>query len=500
MPIERSSSVRPPASPPRVSGTVLGAAAPLVFEVSGARPLSLLVRFPADPPPADGAVVDEVLLRLGTSLESVPLGRCRFEAPGEAGDAQVRRVVPIDRPIDCDELLRHGRLVSLDQAFDQLPLLLARKHSIHPAFERYTAGLVYDLRIYRSLFDDIDAGLAPESPATRAVIEATVLAGQGRRFLEFFDERLAALEAIVRPFTRQEHERHGFYFRRHVWDAILASPFLSRTNLRPRGYAGDSMMMQYLYEEAWLGESLFGKLMHRHPIASAAAQAVRNRRKMLVETITSARRDGRFDVGHDGGSAPKPAGHDGGSAPKPPGSPLRFMSVACGPAWEVADLFATPGDCDAYECTLLDQDEEALGEAERRIEAVERLTGRRVRARYIRQSVRTMLRERDLPGALGRYHVVYSMGLFDYLTAPVAQAVLAKLYDLVEPGGRMIVGNFHVGNPTRWYMDYWMDWSLLYRTEEEMLALARDLPGAESSVSFEETASQMFLSVRKVAT
>jgi hypothetical protein len=48
-------------------------------------------------------------------------------------------------------------------------------------------------------------------------------------------------------------------------------------------------------------------------------------------------------------------------------------------------------------------------------------------------------------------------------------------------------------------MDYWMDWTLLYRSEEELLLLTEDLPGAEPEVSFEETGSQMFLCVRKAA-
>jgi len=61
----------------------------------------------------------------------------------------------------------------------------------------------------------------------------------------------------------------------------------------------------------------------------------------------------------------------------------------------------------------------------------------------------------------------------------------------------MIIGNFHPRNPTRWYMDYWMDWTLIYRTEEDLLALSQDLADAECSISFEETGSQMFLSVRK---
>jgi extracellular factor (EF) 3-hydroxypalmitic acid methyl ester biosynthesis protein len=87
------------------------------------------------------------------------------------------------------------------------------------------------------------------------------------------------------------------------------------------------------------------------------------------------------------------------------------------------------------------------------------------------------------------------MGLFDYLTMPVARAVLARLYDLLEPGGVLLVGNFHPSNPSRVYMEYWGDWKLLYRNEESMLELAQDLPGASASIGFDETRCQMFLRV-----
>jgi extracellular factor (EF) 3-hydroxypalmitic acid methyl ester biosynthesis protein len=361
----------------------------------------------------------------------------------------------------------------LDHSFEQLPLLLSRKRAIWPDFQQYTDDLVCDLRIYRSLFDGVDAALAPETQATRDEAERRIIEGQGRGFMRVFDERLAALEELVRPFSRQDHERHGFYFRRRLWDAIMASPFLARANLRPRGYAGDSVTMQYVYEDAYRGDSLFGKLLHKHAIESTAAQALRNRRRFVADAIAQARRE--------------------------VGERLRLISVGCGPAWEVGDLLLTPEDCDAYEITLLDQDDEALRDAARRVAEAERRAGSKAAVRYIRGSVRTLLRNRELAESLGRYHVVYSMGLFDYLTAPVAKAVLGKLYELLAPGGRAIIGNFHVRNPTRWYMEYWMDWSLVHRTGEELSALAAGLPGASSSIAFDATGRQMFLSIHKGA-
>jgi extracellular factor (EF) 3-hydroxypalmitic acid methyl ester biosynthesis protein len=212
---------------------------------------------------------------------------------------------------------------------------------------------------------------------------------------------------------------------------------------------------------------------HKHPLESAAAQAVRNRRRLIADTIAQERRE--------------------------VGERLRIISVACGPAWEVGDLLLTPEDCDAYEIALLDQDDRALDDAARMVAEAERRVGSRAAVRYIRGSVRTLLRNRELAERLGRYHVVYSMGLFDYLTTPVAKAVLGKLYELLAPGGRAIIGNFHVRNPTRWYMEYWMDWSLFYRTEEELSALAAGLPGASSSIALDAAGSQMFLSIRKGA-
>jgi extracellular factor (EF) 3-hydroxypalmitic acid methyl ester biosynthesis protein len=108
-----------------------------------------------------------------------------------------------------------------------------------------------------------------------------------------------------------------------------------------------------------------------------------------------------------------------------------------------------------------------------------------------------MLRARDLEARLGGCAFVYSMGLFDYLTAPVARAVLARAFSLVAPGGTLVVGNFHEKSPTRVHMDYWGDWPLTYRSEEAFLALAEGLPCATRDLVYDDTGCQMFLSLTR---
>jgi hypothetical protein len=61
----------------------------------------------------------------------------------------------------------------------------------------------------------------------------------------------------------------------------------------------------------------------------------------------------------------------------------------------------------------------------------------------------------------------------------------------------MVIGNFHISNPSKIYMEYWLDWVLYYRTEDEFGDLLRGAKSAKVSVFFENTGSQMFLHVRK---
>ena len=127
--------------------------------------------------------------------------------------------------------------------------------------------------------------------------------------------------------------------------------------------------------------------------------------------------------------------------------------------------------------SLFDQDQQALLEAAGLVSEIEKSLQTEISVDFIKESVRTMLVTRALQERWGQFHFIYSMGLFDYLTAPVAAAVLKKLYQLLTPGGEMVIGNFFVENPSRYYMEYWHDWKIIYRTEEDFLPDCVDAAG-----------------------
>jgi extracellular factor (EF) 3-hydroxypalmitic acid methyl ester biosynthesis protein len=145
----------------------------------------------------------------------------------------------------------------------------------------------------------------------------------------------------------------------------------------------------------------------------------------------------------------------------------------------------------------LDQDINALHEAAELISERENSFNRNIKVDYINESVRSILGTPELEKKWGHFDFIYSMGLFDYLTPPVAKSVIHKLFHLLEPGGELIVGNFHVSNPSKIYMEYWLSWVLYHRKEDEFRLMLEEIPSATTEVLFEETRSQMFLNVKK---
>ncbi|MEW5853154.1 MAG: class I SAM-dependent methyltransferase [Myxococcota bacterium] len=422
---------------------------------------------PPEPPRQFDALDVEV------DSQTFRFSRCRLEP--DAPEGFTGRLVFLDDVYDFRALFREKRFVDIKRSFHNLPLFLQQRERIQPAFREYTANTTFDLSVYKRFFSEQDRLCALEAPVVRDAAQRAIIRAEGPAFVRFLDQSLESLKEVTAGFDKEDHERHGFYFRRHVWEFILGSAFLARTNLKPRGYAGDSQMMQMIYENAYQGTTVFNRLLHKHPLDSAAAQAVRNRRALIAGLLRQVQE--RFPQRGD--------------------EPFRFMSVACGPAWELRDVVLVARDVHRLECTLLDQDPMALAAAREGIRELERMGAFQLRVNVVNESVRTMLKTPNLRDLWGRFRFIYSMGLFDYLTPPVARTVLARLYELLEPGGTLVVGNFHVGNPTRLYMEYWMDWVLYYRTEQEFLALTEGLPGADARITFEETGAQMFLQVTR---
>ena len=83
------------------------------------------------------------------------------------------------------------------------------------------------------------------------------------------------------------------------------------------------------------------------------------------------------------------------------------------------------------------------------------------------------------------YHLIWSGGLFDYFNDSIFKRMIKRLYPLLEPDGRLIIGNFSSENPSKGYMDLF-SWNLFHRTHDQLRALAEESGVANHQISIEQ--------------
>ena len=221
-----------------------------------------------------------------------------------------------------------------------------------------------------------------------------------------------------------------------IFQIILQDPYSNRAYHKPRGYAGDAVMMDYVYVGvAPVGTSALGKIVFAGTTRGTMGLSVLFRRNLLTAYINEV-------------------------ATTRPG--FRILSVASGHCRELeGSLLANPAFALRGEFVALDQDPESC-----------ELVGREY-ANYpikiIHGSVKDLLNGTLSPP--GTFDLVYSAGLFDYLDAATSSRLINTLAGLVRPRGKLLIGNFTPTSLGRGYMDLLLDWRLIYRSEEELLQL-----------------------------
>ncbi|HEY8270068.1 MAG TPA: class I SAM-dependent methyltransferase [Pseudobdellovibrionaceae bacterium] len=261
------------------------------------------------------------------------------------------------------------------------------------------------------------------------------------------------------------------FIREQLGPYIYGAPFAARAFHKPRGYAGDYEMMNHLYRAEVTGKTLFDQCMHKYLVGEPAGVAVKNRGYYLVEKIKQI-----FEV------------HSSQE-------PLKIISVASGPAMEqqlflqnYKEFYGRP-----VSFTCLDQDEESLKYAQKHIGSIDRFVKSGFKFNFKNLAIRNViaggLPEKD-------YALVYSAGLFDYFTEPVAQMAAQKMLACIKPGGKLIIGNFSTDNPTTPLMELCLDWNLIYRSKEDLERMFKGF-GSKVYVEKEPLGVNLFVVIEK---
>lgn len=227
--------------------------------------------------------------------------------------------------------------------------------------------------------------------------------------------------------------------RQHpINDLLQQDPFTNWSVTKPRGYAGDAVLMDLVYghpsvqsliaETSDLGRSIFSFTSNAPTSAGS-----RERRDILARQVddVASTRAGDAEV----------------------------LSIAAGHLRE-AEKSVALAEKRLKRWVAVDQDPISIGTIHRDYAqtGVEAIDG----------SVKGILGDRY---RLGEFDLIYAAGLYDYLSQKVAVSLTRKCMQMLKPGGTFLFANYHVDTPDEGYMEAFMQWSLILRSEADMWAI-----------------------------
>jgi extracellular factor (EF) 3-hydroxypalmitic acid methyl ester biosynthesis protein len=293
-----------------------------------------------------------------------------------------------------------------------------------------------------------------------------------RRAISAFNAQHERFEELAYAIPEEHYEAHQEFVRRQWQPLFLCSPFGRRTFYKPLGYAGDYEMMNMIHRNRPEGGSLYEKLIHLLLVSQWPAQSVRNRithlKEHLQQEAARAARQGRR---------------------------ARVLNVGCGPACEVQEFVRETPLANEVDFVLLDFNEETLNYAAGRVQEAKALLAPRATVETRRISVHHLLRQnsRAEPAAAAGYDLIYCGGLFDYLSEPTCRALVDLFFNWLRPGGMVIAANMNDSKPFRNFIEFVLDWQLIYRDSAKMLALAPLRLRDVARVIAEPTSVNLFL-------
>lgn len=232
------------------------------------------------------------------------------------------------------------------------------------------------------------------------------------------------------------------YFEHSLVRIMHEDPFTYHSFTKPRNYAGDAKLIDYMYGLQHPDPNVtdLGSQIFNYSTNTPAPQSVRARKEIIASMVDELAEDIKNP---------------------------RILSIACGHLREATASQAVLNK-NIGEYFALDQDPLSL-------EVVKKeLTQYNIKP--INSSVKSLLTNGH---EFQNLDFVYAAGLFDYLPQAVAVKLTARMFGMLNPGGKLLVANFAESLMDIGYMETFMQWKLIYRNETEVADFARRIAPQE---------------------
>jgi extracellular factor (EF) 3-hydroxypalmitic acid methyl ester biosynthesis protein len=264
-------------------------------------------------------------------------------------------------------------------------------------------------------------------------------------------------DAVAADFRRGTLTRGDLAaLRAALGDAMSTSTMQGFATVKPYGY-GDFEIIDSIYR-CWVSDQPHLKKWDHYFHRTPAANAVRNRKNCFIERLAA--------LQHQASSE------------------LHILNLGSGPARDVHDFFSLHPLANVR-FTCVDQDPQAIDYARNLCRPYcDRIEFRQANVMRVH--------------LMSTYDLIWSAGLFDYLSDKLFCMLLKRLYRSLSSGGTLIVGNFDA-HSSRSYMEVFGDWHLYLRNPHHLrdLALRAGLEEHQVSIHSEPSGVNRFLHVSK---
>jgi 2-polyprenyl-3-methyl-5-hydroxy-6-metoxy-1,4-benzoquinol methylase len=376
----------------------------------------------------------------------------------------------VDRFIEFDKLINRNI-----QAQIATRSSVSGRESSHLVPQEYRAFCADVLKLLRGCHAVLDANLSVPPEFTRGFDHVGVFEACEQRLVQDWRVLWRTGNDLVRPLMgdREIREAVKEFTELVLTPELRGGAIWDRSYDKPLGYPGDFEIMNQVYDWQRVGANAYQMLLHR--LGLEVAQCIKTRMEVVRGDIAGmiSRQDADRTT--------------------------RILSLGCGSAREVETYLARHrGSLPRAEFTLIDQESRALDYAYRAALPSLVHNESHCRVNCLHMSFTDILRGTSGLSALPQQDLIYSVGLLDYLTDRRAASLVRRLFDLIVPGGLLIIGNMNeTALSNLWPMEFLTDWSLYYRTDAQMLAWAEGLDVEQAWTQTEPTGRVRLLYMRK---
>jgi extracellular factor (EF) 3-hydroxypalmitic acid methyl ester biosynthesis protein len=278
------------------------------------------------------------------------------------------------------------------------------------------------------------------------------------RFKTTFFNQIEHISELIGRVENPEAKKEHFFRLCGLLDSSLMH---GRTREKPLGYAGDFLLIDWIYThktaESGLGR-WYDELFHSYE----AAHAVRNRKQYFLRLCGDLAKRKRRDI--------------------------HILDLGCGSCRDVIEAVGSLTNGVAFHFHCVDHEPQAIEYARSLLEGSDAES-------YVELECANVFHAQPS----GSYDLIWSAGLFDYLDDRIAALLIRRHWRLLKEGGWFVFGNFSPRNPTRTGMELVGKWYLLHRSADQLLNLCSKagVPFDMVEVEHEPLGINLFCKIQK---